>query len=375
MTPIWLASIVMGPAVKGMKTDGARRLIAIFSAMAVLNVVLYWMFIPYRTQQRFMLQALGLAVVPLAATLDCSRWLRHGAAVLLAVHLLTPQAWPFAAPNGSPPWDLTPLIPNAMGDPLQLFGRIGKAIHPEEAKRAPESLPLLVGIVLCSLVMVASWRRLPGRSPRSRLRGPLIVVSSVLFVTFGYLDVWRELTDPRAEVYPAFADFFTGWLQLEARSGMAGSRVAYAGTNVCYYLMGKGLRNDVRYVNVDRHRLWLMHDYHREAMKHGQGSWPNSRPGWDRSSPDFRAWVDNLEVEGIQLLVVTRVNSGEGRHNVADFDHFPIERQWADAHPECFEPLYGQRENDPWFRLYRFRRERSGPLHDDSQAPERGSAR
>ena len=56
---------------------------------------------------------------------------------------------------------------------------------------------------------------------------------------------------------------------------------------------------------------------------------------------------------------MTRVNPSEGPHNVADSDNFPIERQWADSHPEWFEPLYGQRENDPWFRLYRFRRARS----------------
>ena len=55
-------------------------------------------------------------------------------------------------------------------------------------------------------------------------------------------------------------------------------------------------------------------------MKHGQGNWPNSRPGWDRMEPDFPAWLDNLEAEGIQLLVVTRVNPAEGAHNVAGPD-------------------------------------------------------
>ena len=52
---------------------------------------------------------------------------------------------------------------------------------------------------------------------------------------------------------------------------------------------------------------------------------------------------------------MTRVNVTEGRHNVADRDGFPIERVWADQHPEKFEPLYGTREGDPWFRLYRIR--------------------
>jgi hypothetical protein len=135
--------------------------------------------------------------------------------------------------------------------------------------------------------------------------------------------------------------------------------VAYAGTNIPYYLLGQGLRNEVRYINVDRHRDWLLHDYHREARARGQGHWPNSRPGWDRIHPDERAWLANLDAEGIQLLVVTRVNPAEGPHNVADAENFPIERRWADAHPERFVPLYGQNERDPWFRLYRVIRPRN----------------
>ena len=79
-------------------------------------------------------------------------------------------------------------------------------------------------------------------------------------------------------------------------------------------------------MNVDRHRDWLLHDYHREALARERGHWPNSRPGWDRIRPVYPAWVDNLEADGIQLLVVTRVNPDEGAHNVADSDNFPIER-------------------------------------------------
>ena len=32
---------------------------------------------------------------------------------------------------------------------------------------------------------------------------------------------------------------------------------------------------------------------------------------------------------------------------------------WAESHPERFELLYGGRENDPWFRLYRITATRS----------------
>ena len=156
--------------------------------------------------------------------------------------------------------------------------------------------------------------------------------------------------------YPPFGDFYLGWQRLEAASGPRGSRVAYAGTNIPYYLFGKSLRNQVEYVNIDGHRDWLLHDYHRQATREGAGNWPNPRPGWDRSNADFTAWLANLDAAGIQLLVVTRVNPAEGSHNVADRDGFPIERSWAELHPERFELLYGGREQDPWFRLFRVRR-------------------
>ena len=64
-------------------------------ALAVANVALFWICIPYRTEQRFMLQAVGLAVVPLAMTLQRSRVLRWSAVVLLGLHLLSHETWPF----------------------------------------------------------------------------------------------------------------------------------------------------------------------------------------------------------------------------------------------------------------------------------------
>ena len=133
--------------------------------------------------------------------------------------------------------------------------------------------------------------------------------------------------------------------------------MAYAGTDLPFYLMGVGLRNEVRYVNVDAHPSWLLHDYQRHALAsgNGPGTWPNPRPGWDRIHPDYESWLSNLRAQSIQLLVVTRANPSEGPHNIADRSGFPIERVWADRHPESFEMLYGEAENDPQFRLYRLK--------------------
>jgi len=107
-------------------------------------------------------------------------------------------------------------------------------------------------------------------------------------------------------------------------------------------------------VNVDAHRDWLLHDYHHAAGsgRESPPTWNSPRPGWDRSRPDYAAWLDNLRAERIRLLVVARVNPWEGVHNIADREGFTVERVWADAHPEAFHPVYGAAEHDPRFRIY-----------------------
>ncbi len=358
LVPIWLASVAGVWAIGKPKARESARWIVTFSILAILNVALYWFLIPYRTQQRFMLQALGMAVVPLAATLDRGRWPRVAGVVLLGLHILTPQSWPFPARDDAIPWDLTPGIRNAVGSLIPIVPSW------EPGSRAGGTAdwvirPTALGLIVVAVVMVWAWSRRAGltlgRWPRQR--HVLAVTATGLFVLLGFVDLGFGAFDSRLQFYPpSFPDFYAGWLNFEARCGPAGSRVAYAGTDLPYYFLGQGLRNEVRYVNIDRHRDWLLHDYHREALARGEGTWPNSRPGWDRIHSDYWAWLENLDAEGIQILVVTRANPDEGSYNIADAERFPIEKVWADSHPNRFQPLYGRNERDPWFRIYRVRR-------------------
>jgi hypothetical protein len=356
LAPIWVIALCVVWVPGRRQPDENRSGISLLSFLALLNVVLYWLCVPYRTQQRFMLQALGLAVAPLARLFDRSIWLRRLVTVLLVLHVLTPETWPVATREAAIPWDLTRAIPNAVSAPLPLLSRLEHATASPRQGGSVTGLASLSAIAAAAVGMTWAWHVAWRRPERSRRR---LLVASVAFVVFlmsGCVDLWLSGFDRRFEFYPPFPDFYVGWQHFDLRSGPRGCRVAYAGTNLPYYLLGKDLRNEVRYVNVDEHRDWLLHDYHREACRRGAGRWPNPRPGWDRARPDYDAWARNLDSEGIQLLVVTRVNPGEGPHNVADSEGFPIERGWADSHPERFEPLYGQFERDPWFRLYRVRR-------------------
>jgi hypothetical protein len=359
--PVWVLALA-GAWAWGRPRPALAGWVAGVSALAVLDLALYWFLIPYRTQQRFMFPALGLAVVPLARTFDRWRGLGTLGMVLLAVHLMTPQGWPFASAREEPPWDLSARVPNTF--PGLIFvpysGSVLRAVLADSGVMVPALMNLGLGLVALAIAWGLS-------RPRSRTRA-VAVGLGVAVLAAPVVNSARD--DPRRLFYPDFPEYVRGWLELDLHVGPGGARIAYAGTNIPYYLLGPGLRNEVRYVNVDAHRDWQMHDYHRAARARGEGSWPNPRPGWDRAHPDYAAWLDNLRAEGIQLLVIARVNPQEGAHNVADARGFPIERQWAEAHPETFEPLYGVRERDPQFRIYHVRPGRH-PAHEAAFAPVR----
>jgi hypothetical protein len=186
-----------------------------------------------------------------------------------------------------------------------------------------------------------------GPPARFRWLGPAVVLA--LAVGLDAFIVLSRVGDPVYRRFPYFIDYLPGWTDLDSRIAGTRARIAYAGNNLPYYLLGRDLENDVRYVNLDGHRDWLLHDYHRAAAGMGlPTTWPTTRPGWDRVRPKYDEWLANLDAERIQFLVVTRADPGEGRHNPFDSEGFPVERAFADAHPQRFRRLYADKN----FRLY-----------------------
>ena len=258
-----------------MAATKTRGWAAAFALMAILNVVLYWVFIPYRSQQRFMLQALGMAAVPLALLLDrwrwlCACWLQF----LLGLHLLTPECWPFVGRDGSIPWDLSAAVPNAIGASIPLFSRIENVLRENASIELRSSVWRRCGCILVASIFVSwAWCRdfawqgadRPARGDRTRGHRGL-----------SRLGLHGRLagTERRSDSCRIRRSRTSTWAGSDWRpaSGPRGSRVAYAGTNIPYYLFGKDLRNEVRYVNIDRNRDWLLHDYHRRALGGPRGN-------------------------------------------------------------------------------------------------------
>jgi len=339
LAPFWFAALAGGWAI-GCKRYPFDRWIWAFAMLAVSNFALFWLVIPYRTQQRFALHALGLAAVPLAMLFNRSGWLRLLGSSLLIVHMMTHESWPFGRGGDMPIWRFSQSFPRGSSALIDISQR-----------------PTGFGFVFAGLGVAYLWGWASRRGSRSSqayaiavtiactLAGPAIFDRASSAARNG------ELT---RSAFPNLREYQAGWRALDRLCPPGGAHIAYAGTNLPYFLMGSGLRNDVRYVNIDAHPDWQMHNYHQTARLRGEPDvWDTPIPGWDRIRPDYDAWLANLRAERIDFLVVARANPNDAPFNVADATGFPIERKWAADHPEAFAPVYGVRPADPQFRVYR----------------------
>ncbi len=341
----WIAAALGLGAVRS-PSPAVRRWLWLCRGLAVANIALYWLVIPYRTQQRFMVQALGLLVPPLAALIGDRRPLQWAAAAILAVHLTTGQGWPV-------PIQVTGLIPapplGAVSLPYTL--EQWRVTLSRDATSAYLAAKVLGG--LAALAVAWLWARAVRRPSRMTVGLGLLATGAVVGLAIVAVERGLGGTRPR---FPGFPEYYRAWNVLDQTCPPTGSRIAYAGTNLPYYLMGSDLRNWVGYVNIDANPHWLMHDYHRSAAGRGEPVlWDTPRPGWDRIRPDREAWLANLEAAGIEWLVVARVNPVDGPFNLVagDPEQFPIERRWAEERPDRFVPLYGSNPPDPQMRIYR----------------------
>jgi hypothetical protein len=349
LVPFWLIGLTGGWLTAGFRP--LSRWVWGVAALALLNIALFWLLIPYRTQLRFMFHTVGLFAIPLAMFLDRARGLRWTAVGLLLVHIFTPPSWPFAESGGMPPWRLTPYFPGGRPALIPIPLSLGELNAAWRDPGGRLGLVVLLPPALASLFAAWTWAR-AASLPTFRRKALAGLVTAALFGAVVLIADW-DTQGASGRFFPPSREYGRAWSELEQRSGRDGVRVAYAGTNFAYYLMGSGLRNDVRYVNIDAHRDWLQHDYHRDAVHHGRPTWDTPRPGWDRFHPDYAAWLASLRAEGIQLLVVAKPKPEDGLFNIADREGFPIERQWAESHPEAFQPVYGVAESDPNMKIYR----------------------
>lgn len=126
--------------------------------------------------------------------------------------------------------------------------------------------------------------------------------------------------------------------------------VAFTGTDLSFGLFGPGLRNRAVYVNVNRFGNYRFHEHLARIKK--EGRWfapPNDRINFHREDPDYNGWLANLRAAKADFLFASVIHQTDRGWIPHDKEFFPIERAWADSHPETFRPVWGNSQT----RIYR----------------------
>ncbi len=344
-----------------------RVIIGLISAIVVWQITVYWMIVPYNTQWRFLTPTIGLMIVLATPILA---WLQ-GESPDEQASEGTAQANTTSGPR---------LVSMVAGQVLValLIGLLPWTVVATE--RGLQVVPAPISIkwsrhlpylIAPTLVLVACWMILASggisllKKRRVRTRYLLgFVVSVITLIVFLPIASISSIQS-RQSSYPNgfFPDHGFGsnllpaWMHLPSKPSV----VAYAGTNLPYYLHGPRLQHQVRYVPINRPAGFLLADYEREQRGKRARS-TNPYPAWYREEPNREQWLKNLDELGITHLVVTRINY-HGMLKGPPFPDFPVEKEWADSMPERFQlvdtsdyPQQLQPDGLGWSYLYRVKR-------------------
>lgn len=205
----------------------------------------------------------------------------------------------------------------------------------ELAHRYELVVSILLSLLLFITLEVYKKQLLAFYSSKSFRKAALIgaIIGLLFFIYFNYRYDKEEfnrylLRFSKKEVWQV--DMGKGWKALNDLTGQ-GANVAYTGRQDAYPLYGANLKNDVQYISVNN----------KEIAPY------NNPDGLYRRVQDYAAWKENLRKHKIDYLFIAKpvFNNRES----ADPDKFPIEDEWAAAHPDNFELVF----NNSLTRIYK----------------------
>ena len=256
--------------------------------LAAAVVGIFWFVIPYQ-ESRFLFVAFGLAAMAIGRA---------------AARPPAPLGWGALA-----------------------LALIGECV----ALPSPDRLALLP-VGLAGAAALHGWRKIPLRLRPVVGRTAAVAAGALLFAGVARgLPAHKRGADP----YRMAGDLDDAWAWFGGN--VHGARVAYTGTNLAFPLWGPDLSNRVSYINVSGGPDERLADFARRA---GTGRSATPEPAPYRDGATYEAWLHNLRSVGTQVLFVAALDPIVARTIPADADHFPIERQWADGHPDLFQLRY-----------------------------------
>lgn len=295
--------------------------------LPLLITLLHFLLVPYNSQFRFLLPAVLLSYFSFGdlVRLPGVKWpIRIGLLLLVAASLL------------------------GLGRNLRLFG-----FPVSNPPLLPFEYLLFTVIPLAAAVVLFAIAVRLRIAPvfRALLLFPILVVLNFLLIPAISQNAPRQIVAVRANASPSYPIDAWAWVN---RLG-PGARIAYAGNNVPYHLMGRSWQHRAYYVNDTGSPDALYHDFF--AQCRARGSCPNpqltDKPSGLWRSDDIANWMQNLQTTQTDFLFVARLELGEAVVLSHDGAGFPSERSWADAHPDIFQPVYIL----PAVRIYRIHRQ------------------
>jgi hypothetical protein len=301
---VWLAGGLLA-------ATGPRRARRLLVWAVPIPLALLWAFaVPYNTQYRFLLPAVGALWVGTGPV-----WEKRGIARLACAAVLALAAlWAFFV--------ATPGL------------ELGRLAFPAVPLIARAAVPGLLGAAVAAWIVLLLAARI-GKTRAALV--PALFVVSVLVVSV----LWRGT--------PAATPWLRLGLSAPADQPLAAWRyvaknlrdetIAYAGTNAPYKLAGPQLGNRVVAVDVDGTGRAL-HEHFAACRAKGDCPPPSDKPTLYRSGEDFAAWRDALHARDVTVLYVQAMGDDERRTIAHDAGGFPVERRWAREHPDGFAPVY-----------------------------------
>jgi hypothetical protein len=278
-----LGSLLIEPGL-GFALVGALALLRarrpLWGVLACAFLLTFWLVLPHQ-ESRFLFPLWGVVAVALAAPT------RQGPPAL---------AW-------------APLVMALAGSLIQF---------PTPERWAVAALGLTIGLAAAPIASRLTDRRVV------RAGAALAAVATACA-----LGVGLRRYEGRDPAYSVGDELDAPWAWV--RANVRGRRVAYTGNNLPFPLAGAGLANDVRYVNVAGAPGDLAHDCARRSPVPA-----TPEPAPCREGARYETWRANLRAAGRDVLFVAALYPGVQRTISADADGFPVERSWADAHPDSF---------------------------------------
>ena len=333
---IWLPCAIAGWIVMARRGWWPAGVLAM---VPIVMLPLYWFGFPVNVDSRFLMPAIGPALLPFAFLIP-----RHGRAVL-TVHAAYAAAllWLLVGVRAQLPGSL----PWFMDGWLTLNGLVSGPFLIDAAATGA-ALGLIwaatrrtqwTGAALAGGVAVAAIVLTLGADSWCGAGGCAYLDTTPTFIRTGYADSWR-------------------WMA----GNVTHATVAYTGINLPYPLSGRQLTNRVVYANIDGRTHWRFHDYDHafrtgrfdpeppllarssgELMPVANRQGPRDdavRPRYERMHGIRDAWVFNLETLDVRYVYVATLSAYELDYVWHNDRRFPIEDDWAQEDPTRFHLVY-----------------------------------